>query len=101
MKTMTEQKALNKKKLEEILKNIPYEDYYSDNKAAGGIPRCGKSVLDELRQKSLNCSDKAPHQEEIDYLTKMGLKPKQIAQILQISYGIQDYVKIKQELNRK
>lgn len=100
---MTEQRALNKKKLEEILNNIPHEYgyYYCDNKAFGAVPRCGKSFFEELRQKSLNCSDKAPHQEEIDYLTKMGLKPKQIAQILRISYGIQDYVKIKQELKGK
>lgn len=68
--------------IEAALKIHEYYNKKSSYRAYGASPRCGKSIFSELRQKNLNCSDKAPHQDEIEAFTRMGLTPKQIIKIL-------------------
>ncbi len=75
-----------KRKIEEIMKNIPYHYYEYDGVCASVPPRCGKTFFNELRQKELNCSDKAPHQEEIEALHRLGLNPSQICKVLEAKY---------------
>ncbi|MBR2908857.1 MAG: hypothetical protein IKC11_00705 [Clostridia bacterium] len=67
---------------EAALKIAEYYNKKSSYRAYGAYPRCGKSIISELRQKNLNCSDIAPYQKEIDILTQMGFTPKQIIKIL-------------------
>lgn len=69
-----------KSTIEKILNDMPYH-YYDD-------PRY-KNFRDELRkerQRALNCSDKAPHQEEIEYLESLGLSYPVIRRILEQKY---------------
>ena len=66
-----------KASIEKILQDMPYHYYEDPNH---------KSFRDELRQRGLNCSDKAPHQEEIDYLKSLGLNYPVIARILEQKY---------------
>lgn len=57
-------------------------------------PRCGKTLLSEMKKKQLNCSDQAPHEKEINLLLEMGLSPKQIMRII---YGNQFINKVEKE----
>lgn len=78
-----------KLRIEKILQDIPYTYYEDPNH---------KSFRDELkqeRQRGLNCSDKAPHQEEIDYLASLGLSYPVIKRILESKY----YLKVKENYN--
>lgn len=68
--------------IEKIFRDMPYHYYYEDSSRY-------KNFRDELRkerQRALNCSDKAPHQEEIDYLLSLGLTPQAIRNILVSTY---------------
>ena len=71
-------KTNDRKKIAEmVLKTIPYHYYYS--------PPCSSEPLEKIKQLNrakLNCSDKAPHQEEIEYLLSLGLTPQAIGNIL-------------------
>ena len=85
-RTLNMENTNAKRKIEEILKDVPYHYYYNDNVAMGAEPRCGKTFFNELRQKELNCSDKAPHQEEIELLDALGLSYPQIRKVLEAKY---------------
>ncbi len=88
---MTKQQEVSnwyKSKIKEILDNMPYKFYYES-------PH--KNLRDDIRKlhHDLNCSDKAPHQEEIDYLASLGLSYPVIRRILESKY----YLKVKENHN--
>lgn len=81
---MTKQQEVTnwyKSKSKEILDNMPYKFYYESSKYADF-----RDELRKERQRALNCSDKAPHQEEIDALHSLGLNPSQILKVLEAKY---------------
>ena len=87
---MTKQQEVTnwyKSKIKEIQDNMLYKCYYEHIKYADF--RC--QLRDEIR--NLNCSDKAPHQDEIDTLAALGLSYPQIRKILEKKY----YQNIKKE----
>lgn len=80
---MTKQQEVTnwyKSKSKEILDNMPYKFYYEHSKYAD----FRYQLRDEIR--NLNCSDKAPHQEEIEALHRLGLNPSQILKVLEAKY---------------
>lgn len=80
---MTKQQEVtnwDKSKIKEILDNMPYKFYYESSKYAD----FRYQLRDEIR--NLNCSDKAPHQDEIDTLAALGLSYPQIRKILEKKY---------------
>ena len=80
---MTKQQEVTnwyKSKSKEILDNMPYKFYYDSSKYAD----FRYQLRDEIR--NLNCSDKAPHQEEIEALHRLGLNPSQILKVLEAKY---------------
>lgn len=81
---MTKQQEVTnwyKSKSKEILDNMPYKFYYESSKYADF-----RDELRKERQRALNCSDKAPHQDEIDTLAALGLSYPQIRKILEKKY---------------
>lgn len=81
---MTKQQEVTnwyKSKSKEILDNMPYKFYYDSSKYADF-----RDELRKERQRALNCSDKAPHQEEIEALHRLGLNPSQILKVLEAKY---------------
>lgn len=66
-----------KQQIEKILGNMHYT-YYEDSNY--------KNFLKEINNRNVNCSDKAPHQEEINYLASLGLSYPVIAKILEQIY---------------
>ena len=67
-----------KNEIREILNNVPYGDYYNDK--YGSHPR-------GLLRNRMNCSDTAPHQKEIEELTRAGFSPEAINAILALHYS--------------
>lgn len=81
---MTKQQEVTnwyKSKSKEILDNMPYKFYYESSKYADF-----RDELRKERQRALNCSDKTPHQEEIEYLENLGLSYPVIRRILEHKY---------------
>lgn len=81
---MTKQQEVTnwyKSKSKEILDNMPYKFYYDSSKYADF-----RDELRKERQRALNCSDKAPHQEEIEALHRLGLSYPVIRRILEHKY---------------
>ena len=81
-----------KARIEKIFQDMNYHYYYES---------ANKNLRDDLRKvhhdlnHDLNCSDKAPHQEEIDYLASLGLSYPVIRGILESKY----YLKVKENYN--
>lgn len=75
-----------KSRIEKILRDMSYHYYYESSY---------KNLRDDIRKldHDLNCSDKAPHQDEIDTLAALGLSYPQIRKILEKKY----YQNIKKE----
>lgn len=77
-----------KARIEKILGDMPYHYYYDSP------PKNFRDDIRKLHHNS-NCSDKAPHQEEIDYLASLGLSYPVIRRILESKY----YPKVKENYN--
>ena len=67
-----------KKKIREILNNVSYGKYYNDT--YGNHPK-------GLLRNRINCSDTAPHQKEIEILSRAGCSPEAINAILALHYA--------------